>query len=93
MDDAEKEDIVAKGLGGGRSRVEVSRFKGLGEMDAKDLKSTTMDPATRKLIKVTINDTEPGETHSLVSRLMGRKPEARMQFLQERARFAAAIDV
>ena len=92
MDDAEKDRIVAEGLGG-RGKVEVSRFKGLGEMDAKDLKSTTMDPSTRKLIKVTIDDAEPDETDSLVSRLMGRKPEARMQFIQEQAQFATALDV
>ncbi len=48
-----------KGLGG-KGKIDVSRFKGLGEMDAKDLKDTTMNPATRKLIRVTIDEDEPG---------------------------------
>ena len=51
-DDAEKELWLAKGLGG-KGKIDVQRFKGLGEMDAKDLKDTTMNPATRKLIRVT----------------------------------------
>ena len=92
MDDAEMEQLVEKKLGG-KGKVEVSRFKGLGEMDAKDLKSTTMDPETRKLIRVTIEDAIPDETDSLVNRLMGRKPEARMEFLQDQAQFATELDV
>ncbi len=92
MDDAEKDRILAKGLGGS-GRVSVSRFKGLGEMDAKDLKSTTMNPATRKLIRVSIEEDEPGETGDIVTRLMGRKPEARLAFLQENAQFANDLDI
>jgi len=53
-DDAEKELWLAKGLGG-KGKIDVQRFKGLGEMDAKDLKDTTMNPATRKLIRVSID--------------------------------------
>ena len=67
--------------------MDVSRFKGLGEMDAKDLKETTMDPATRKLIRVTVDEDLPGETGDLVERLMGKKPELRFQYIQENARF------
>jgi topoisomerase-4 subunit B len=74
-------------------RIEVSRFKGLGEMDAKDLKDTTMNPATRKLIRVSIDDDEPGETADLVERLMGKKPEMRFQYIQENARFVAELDL
>ena len=92
MDDNEKKEILDQGVGG-KGRVEVSRFKGLGEMDAKDLKSTTMEPATRKLIKVIIDDDTPGETDSLIARLMGRKPEARLDFIQEHARFATGLDI
>ena len=51
LDEAEKAGWLAKGIGG-KGKIDVSRFKGLGEMDAKDLKDTTMDPATRKLIRV-----------------------------------------
>jgi len=91
-DDAEKEAMMAKGLGG-KGKIDVQRFKGLGEMDAKDLKDTTMDPASRKLIRVTIDEDEPGETGDLVERLMGKKPELRFQYIQENARFVEELDV
>ena len=92
LDEAEKEEMMAKGLGG-KGKIDVSRFKGLGEMDAKDLKETTMDPASRKLIRVTIDEDEPGETGDLVERLMGKKPELRFQYIQENARFVEELDV
>jgi topoisomerase-4 subunit B len=91
-DDAEKEEWLAKGLGG-KGKIDVQRFKGLGEMDAKDLKDTTMNPATRKLIRVSIDEDEPGETGDLVERLMGKKPELRFQYIQENARFVEELDV
>jgi topoisomerase-4 subunit B len=91
-DDAEKEVMLAKGLGG-RGKIDVQRFKGLGEMDAKDLKDTTMNPLTRKLIRVTIDEDEPGMTGDLVERLMGKKPELRFQYIQENARFVEELDV
>ncbi|MGJ8585070.1 MAG: DNA topoisomerase IV subunit B [Marinosulfonomonas sp.] len=91
-DDAEKERMLEKGLGG-RGKIDVQRFKGLGEMDAKDLKDTTMNPASRKLIRVTIDEDEPGETSNLVERLMGKKPEMRFQYIQENARFVEELDV
>jgi topoisomerase IV subunit B len=76
LDEAEKAAWMAKGLGG-KGKIDVSRFKGLGEMDAKDLKDTTMDPASRKLIRVSVDEDAPGETGDLVERLMGKKPELR----------------
>ena len=91
-DDAEREAAMAKGLGG-KGKIDVQRFKGLGEMDAKDLKETTMDPKVRKLIRVTIDEDEPGETADLVERLMGKKPEMRFQYIQENARFVEDVDV
>ena len=91
-DDAEKERMLAKGLGA-KGRIDVQRFKGLGEMDAKDLKDTTMNPATRKLIRVTIDEDEPGETSDLVERLMGKRPELRFQYISENARFVEELDV
>ncbi len=91
-DDAEKEIWLAKGLGG-KGKIDVQRFKGLGEMDAKDLKDTTMNPLTRKLIQVRIDEDEPGETGDLVERLMGKKPELRFQYIQENARFVEELDV
>ncbi|MDG0981783.1 MAG: DNA topoisomerase IV subunit B [Tateyamaria sp.] len=92
IDDAERIEMLEKGLGG-KGKIEVSRFKGLGEMDAKDLKDTTMNPATRKLIRISIDDDEPGETADLVERLMGKKPEMRFQYIQENARFVAELDL
>jgi topoisomerase-4 subunit B len=92
LDEAEKNAALEKGLGG-KGKMDVSRFKGLGEMDAKDLKETTMDPASRKLIRVTIDEDEPGETGDLVERLMGKKPELRFQYIQENARFVEELDV
>ena len=91
-DDAEKELMLAKGLGG-RGKIDVQRFKGLGEMDAKDLKDTTMNPLTRTLIRVTIVEEDPGETGDLVERLMGKKPELRFQYIQENAKFVEELDV
>ncbi len=91
-DDAEKEIWLKKGLGG-KGKIDVQRFKGLGEMDAKDLKDTTMNPATRKLIRVTIDDEFAGETDDLVERLMGKKPELRFQYITENARFVEELDV
>ena len=92
MDDAEKDQMMEKGLGG-RAKIEVSRFKGLGEMDAKDLKETTMNPDTRQLIRIEIDEDEPGETGDLVERLMGKKPELRFQYIQENARFVEELDI
>ena len=91
-DDAEKDRMLTKGLGG-KGKIDVQRFKGLGEMDAKDLKETTMNPKTRKLIRVSIDDDEGGETGDLVERLMGKKPELRFEFIQENARFVEELDV
>jgi topoisomerase-4 subunit B len=90
-DDARKNALVAQGLGG-RGKVEVSRFKGLGEMMPAQLKETTMDPARRTLIRVTVSEDE-GETAGLVERLMGKRPELRFQYIQENARFAEDLDV
>ena len=90
--DAEKERVLAEGLGG-KGKIDVQRFKGLGEMDAKDLKETTMDPASRTLIRVTTDEDTPGETGDLVERLMGKKPELRFQYIQENARFVEELDV
>ena len=92
IDEAERDEWLAKGLGG-KGKIDVSRFKGLGEMDAKDLKETTMDPKSRKLIRVSIDEDEPGETGDLVERLMGKKPEKRFEYIQENARFVEELDV
>jgi len=92
LDEAERDAALEKGIGG-KGKIDVSRFKGLGEMDAKDLKETTMDPGSRKLIRVSVDDDIPGETGDLVERLMGKKPELRFQYIQENARFVEELDV
>ncbi|MDQ2763347.1 MAG: type IIA DNA topoisomerase subunit B, partial [Pseudomonadota bacterium] len=75
------------------AKVEVSRFKGLGEMPPMQLKETTMDPARRTLLKVVAAPEERAATSELVESLMGRRPELRFQFIQERARTVAEVDV
>ena len=92
LDEAERDRWLEKGLGG-KGKIDVSRFKGLGEMDAKDLKDTTMNPASRKLIRVRIEDEMPGETGDLVERLMGKKPELRFEYIQQNAQFVEELDV
>jgi topoisomerase-4 subunit B len=91
-DDAEKDAVVAK-FAKGRGKIEVSRFKGLGEMMPRQLKETTMDPGSRTLIRVSIDEDVAGETSDLVERLMGRKAELRFDYIQENARFAEDLDV
>jgi topoisomerase-4 subunit B len=82
-DDADKERLMKHGFSG-KGSIEVSRFKGLGEMPMKDLRDTTMDPARRTLLRVALLD-RPEVTADSVERLMGTKPEARFAFIQERA--------
>ena len=83
-DDAHKEELLKSGFSG-RGAVEVSRFKGLGEMPMRDLRDTTMDPAKRTLLRVAVAADESDATADTVERLMGPKPEARFAFIQERA--------
>ena len=85
-DDAHRDQLTRKEFNG-KSKIDVSRFKGLGEMMPKQLKETTMDPKTRMLLKVEIAEGDKG-TGKLVDQLMGTKPEARFRFIQERAAFA-----
>jgi topoisomerase-4 subunit B len=73
--------------------VEIGRFKGLGEMSAQQLKETTMDPATRTLLRVEIDEVDFEGTRGAVDSLMGTKPEARFRFIQERAVFAENLDI
>ncbi len=75
------------------AKIEVSRFKGLGEMPPSALKETTMDPAKRTLLKVVALPEDRAHTSGLVESLMGRKPELRYQFIQERARTVEEVDV
>jgi topoisomerase-4 subunit B len=94
--DEELEELKAGKFKG--KKVEISRFKGLGEMMPAQLKETTMNPKTRRLIRVelprgedSVQDTE--DTKKFISELMGTKPEYRFRFISENARFVKDADV
>jgi len=89
-DEAERERITAEDFKG--RKVEISRFKGLGEMMPAQLKETTMDPSKRSLIRVGIDDATDVAAN-LIERLMGKSAESRFQFIQENAQFVQEIDV
>jgi topoisomerase-4 subunit B len=90
-DEKHRDEIVARLSA--RGKVEIGRFKGLGEMLPAQLKETTMDPAKRTLLKVRVENDERADTVDAVERLMGTKPEARFTFIQERAAFAKDLDI
>ncbi len=92
MNDADKDRQMKRGFKAG-SKVEVSRFKGLGEMPMMALRETTMDPAKRTLLKVVAAAEHRHATNTLVESLMGRRPELRFQFIQDRARTVEDVDV
>jgi DNA gyrase subunit B len=73
--------------------VQMQRFKGLGEMNADQLRETTMDPATRTLQRVTIDDDEALATDELFSKLMGDQVEPRREFIEKHARDVSYLDV
>jgi topoisomerase-4 subunit B len=98
-DDAHKEELIETAFSG-RGKIEISRFKGLGEMPPAQLKETTMNPATRTLLQVSVVDAEAPDpmrdekdAAKTVERLMGRKPELRFAFIQERARFVGSEEL
>ncbi len=92
MDDADRERRLALDFKPG-AKVEVSRFKGLGEMPSALLRETTMDPKRRILLRVMVASAERAETDSLVESLMGRRPELRFQFIQEHAPSVPEVDI
>ncbi len=89
-DDDHRDELIRTVLNG-KGKVETNRFKGLGEMSARQLKETTMDPSKRTLLKVVLEGEEREETADCVERLMGNKPEARFAFIQEKAAFSADL--
>ncbi|MBX9635583.1 MAG: DNA topoisomerase IV subunit B, partial [Magnetospirillum sp.] len=98
-DDAHKEELLRTTFAG-KKNVEISRFKGLGEMPPAQLKETTMDPKKRTLIKVTLPSGRTEEDHeeaknaaNLVETLMGKKAELRFHYIQKHAKFARDLDV
>ena len=98
-DDAHKEHLI-KSQFKGKGKIDVSRFKGLGEMPPAQLRETTMNPATRTLLRSLCGTSQTEEdqhaaraTECLVEQLMGRKPEARFNFIQTHAQFAEGLDI
>ncbi|MEL6258265.1 MAG: DNA topoisomerase IV subunit B, partial [Pseudomonadota bacterium] len=95
MDDEQRIDVLEQEFKG--KKPDISRFKGLGEMNPAHLKETTMDPDTRTLARVTIpdgfDDTSEVRPADLVETLMGRKAELRFRFIQENARFVDELDI
>jgi topoisomerase-4 subunit B len=89
-DDKHREELLKREFSG-KGKVEIGRFKGLGEMMPGQLKETTMDPAKRTLLRVEI--VEDAATGKAVDNLMGNKPEERFRFIQERAEFAHDLDI
>ncbi|MDQ0346348.1 DNA topoisomerase IV subunit B [Ancylobacter vacuolatus] len=86
-DEAHRDQLLAKEFSS-RGKVDIGRFKGLGEMMPAQLKETTMSRKTRTLLRVTIEEAERAMTADIVERLMGNKPESRFAFISERAAFA-----
>ena len=104
-DEAHKDEIINEQLSS-KTKIEISRFKGLGEMPASQLKETTMCPEKRNLLKITVPNLDCLDTNSMKSKpmtrlevdktvdtLMGKKPELRFAYLQENAKFVTSIDV
>jgi topoisomerase IV subunit B len=92
MDDTDREQKTRSEFKAG-AKVEVSRFKGLGEMPSSQLRETTMDPAKRTLLKVVTRPEERALTNDLVESLMGRRPELRFAFIQEHAKSVEEVDI
>jgi DNA gyrase subunit B len=89
LDEADKARILE--AHDGRGRAEVTRFKGLGEMMPQVLWETTLNPRTRRLLRVEIAD--PIQTDRVIAELMGKDAQARFRFIMERAEDAQALDV
>ncbi|MBL8550771.1 MAG: DNA topoisomerase IV subunit B [Hyphomonadaceae bacterium] len=90
-DEAHKAQLEATTFKG--KKPDVSRFKGLGEMMPADLKQTTMNPLTRTLARVVLDEDEMPDFEALVETLMGRKPELRFNYIQKNAKFVEEVDV
>ena len=92
IDDAHREELAANFFTG-KGKIEIGRFKGLGEMMAKQLKVTTMDPKTRNLARITIDEENLPSTEALVETLMGKRADLRYQYIQDHAQFVDEVDV
>ena len=92
IDDAHKDELIETKFTG-RGKIDLGRFKGLGEMNAPQLKDTTTNPATRNLARITIDDDNLPSTEALVETLMGKRSDLRYQYIQEHAQFVDDVDI
>lgn len=88
--DEEYQDILKQI---GAEGTDVSRFKGLGEMDTEELAETTMDPETRTLLRVNMNDDDRADLDVTFTTLMGDQVEPRREFIEENAKYVTNLDV
>ncbi len=91
-DDAHKDSLLESDFTG-RGKIEISRFKGLGEMMPAQLKETTMNPETRILLRVEVDEDDRTQTSKAVDQLMGNKPEARFKFIQDNAEYVSGEEL
>ncbi len=91
--DEKQRQALLKSEFAANAKVDVGRFKGLGEMNASQLKETTMDPKKRLLLRVAVGEGDKSAIAEAVNALMGSKPELRFKFIQERAAFAKDLDI
>lgn len=89
--DEERDAYIAELSGESNAKVDVQRYKGLGEMDPEQLWETTMDPAARTMIKVNLEDAAKAD--EIFSILMGDKVEPRREFIEQNARYAKDLDI
>ena len=87
----QQKDLILAEIKSEVTKVDVSRYKGLGEMNADQLWDTTMSPENRTLLKVTINDAV--EANRIFSKLMGEEVEGRREFIQSNAHFVVNLDI
>ncbi|WP_455474788.1 DNA topoisomerase IV subunit B [Bartonella sp. B30(2025)] len=91
-DDTHKDELLKTEFTG-KAKIEIGRFKGLGEMRAEQLKETTMHPQKRTLLRISVDSIQMQETKETVENLMGTKPEARFKFIQENSTFASNLNI
>lgn len=91
-DEKHRDELIRREFAA-NAKVDVGRFKGLGEMNASQLKETTMDPRRRTLLRVEIGEGDKSTIGDAINALMGSKPEARFRFIQDRAAFAKDLDI
>jgi DNA gyrase subunit B len=84
-------ELAARGWSKSDAKLNIQRFKGLGEMNPEELGKTTMDPKTRTILQVTLKDA--AEANEIFSDLMGEKVEPRKDFIYENAKFVVNLDI